>query len=296
MILLRSLLIGALIGVSAARRIQVAVNDVAFSLDATSEDQLHDFCVLQGMRVADCRQMRREWAGRQERATHQQTAVTIYVVPMNAKVHNFAPVFERGSDGGYTLANSGAPDWLLSVLSMLPAVAVPEDTLSNNISVHVVAPWRSAPEAPATGQAWRPPVPPDHGGQNTRVVVLLLGGISHAVSLGTKSRHALERAVSVGSTGFCQLRRAHEVEHKGLDPVASTPRNQQPSVPPAHHLPMRVLAQMRHRRLGETAGHGHFNLHLEPTLASWHPRMARPRALAQASVERPRDEAPPAAS
>ena len=81
------------------------------------------------------------------------------------------------------------------------------------------------------------------------------------------------------------------VEHKGLhvDPVASTPRNQLPPDPPAHHLPMRVLAQMRHRRLGETGGHGHFNLHLEPTLASWHPRMARPRALAQASVERPRD-------
>ena len=131
---------------------------------------------------------------------------------------------------------------------------------------------------------------------SARVVVLLLGGISHAASLVIKSRHALERAVIVGSTGFCQLRRAHEVEHKGLDPVASAPRNQQPSVPPAHHLPMRVLAQMRHRRLGETGGHGHFNLHLEPTLASWHPRMARPRALAQASVERPRDEAPPAAS
>ncbi len=178
MVFLR-LLIGALIGVrTAARRIQVAVNDVAFSLDATSEDQLHDFCVLQGMRVADCRRMRREWAGRQERATHQQettsAAVTIYVVPMSAKVHNFAPVFEPGSDGGYTLANPGAPDWLLSLLSMLPAVAVPEDTLSSNISVHVVAPWRSAPEAAATAQAWRPPVPPDHGGQNTRVVVLLL--------------------------------------------------------------------------------------------------------------------------
>ena len=71
---------------------------------------------------------------------------------------------------------------------------------------------------------------------------------------------------------------------------------QLPAVPPAHHLPMRVLAQMRHRKLGETGGHGHSNLHLEPTLASWHPRMARPRALAQASVERPRDEAPPATS
>ena len=71
---------------------------------------------------------------------------------------------------------------------------------------------------------------------------------------------------------------------------------QLPPVPPAHHLPMRVLAQMRHRKLGETGGHGHSNLHLEPTLASWHPRMARPRALAQASVERPRDEAPPATS
>ena len=53
---------------------------------------------------------------------------------------------------------------------------------------------------------------------------------------------------------------------------------------------MCIRDRMRHRRLGETAGHGHFNLHLEPTLASWHPRMARPRALAQAcaSVERPR--------
>ena len=122
------------------------------------------------------------------------------------------------------------------------------------------------------------------------------GGISHAVTLDIKSRHALERAVSVGSTGFRQLRRAHKVEHKGLDPVASTPRNQLPPVPPAHHLPMRVLAQMRHRKLGETGGHGHSNLHLEPTLASWHPRMARPRALAQASVERPRDEASPATS
>ena len=71
---------------------------------------------------------------------------------------------------------------------------------------------------------------------------------------------------------------------------------QLPPVPPAHHLPMRVLAQMRHRKLGETGGHGHSNLHLEPTLASWHPRMARPRALAQASVERPRDEASPATS
>jgi hypothetical protein len=68
--------------------------------------------------------------------------------------------------------------------------------------------------------------------------VLLLWGISHAVSLGIKSRHALERAVSVGSTGFCQLRRAHEgrTQRSRSGRIhASKPTTPRPTcAPPAH--------------------------------------------------------------
>jgi hypothetical protein len=70
------------------------------------------------------------------------------------------------------------------------------------------------------------------------VAVLLLWGISHSVSLGIKSRHALERAVSVGSTGFCRLRRAHEgrTQRSRSGRIhASKPTTHRPTcAPPAH--------------------------------------------------------------
>ena len=148
-----------------------------------------------------------------------------------------------------------------------------------------------------------PPVPPAHH-LPMRVLAQMrhrrLGetaGHGHSNLSGTSPHIPTARIYSVGvDSSWYTAGIMHELPLIVFQIDYSKCPIQLPPVPPAHHLPMRVLAQMRHRRLGETGGHGHSNLHLEPTLASWHPRMARPRALAQASVERPRDEASPATS